>query len=89
MTTVIGLKSGKEYLIEDQYYVFTDNQTGKRIHIFTSADRKRLITVPPSDSMIEFFDEPFSEEALKTLSNSIVLSEMKQEVKVEDDPNVR
>ena len=88
MTTVVGLKSGKEYVVEDQYYVFTDNQTGKRIHIFTSVDRKRLITVPPADSAIEFFDEPFSEETLKTLSDSIALSEVKQEVEVEYDPNV-
>lgn len=88
MTTVVGLKSGKEYVVEDQYYVFTDNQTGKRIHIFTSIDRKRLITVPPVDSAIEFFDEPFSEETLKTLSDSIALSEVKQEVEVEHDPNV-
>ena len=88
MTTIVGLKSGKEYVVEAQYYVFTDNQTGKRIHIFTSVDRKRLITVPPADSAIESFDEPFSEEALESLSDSIALSEVKQEVKVEHDPNV-
>ena len=88
MTTIIGLKSGKEYVVEDDYFVFTDLQTGKRVHVFVSVDRKRLITVPSADSAIESFDEPFSEEALKLLSRSVALSKVKKEVEVEHDPNV-
>ena len=88
MTTIVGLKSGKEYLVEDDYFVFTDLQTGKRGHVFVSVDRKRLITIPPGDSAMEFFEEPFSEEALQSLSRSVALSEVKKEVEVDHDPNV-
>jgi len=58
MVMVIGLKSGKEFLVEDKsYIVYPENQI---IHIYTSIDKKRRITVNHLD--IEYFDEVNSEE---------------------------
>ena len=83
MTTVIGLPSGKEFVVQDGSFVFTDDRTGITVRVFESADGKRLITVPPAGESVEFYDEPNSEEGMKSLQNaSRLIPEVKQDYDV-------
>lgn len=84
MATVIGLKSGKEFLVKEKCYRFLQRD-GSVTHVFISVDDKRLITVPAQGS-IEFFDEPKTDEAIEGL-NSVINSSASEEP-VEVDPNV-
>ena len=84
MTTVIGLKSGREFLVRDKCYRFLQTD-GSVTHVFISSDDKRLITVPPHGS-IEFFDEPKTEQAVQSL-NTVVSTEATDVIQ-EVDPNV-
>ena len=85
MTTVIGLPSGREFLVKDDSYIFTDDHTGAVIRVFESVDSKRIITVPPAGESVEFYDEPNSEKAIEVLKNSI---SSKPEVKQEYDVSI-
>ena len=66
MTTVIGLKSGKEFVVKDQAYFFTLATTGVVVTVFESIDGKRLITIPDS-THLEYFDEPKTPERVADL----------------------
>lgn len=87
MTTVIGLPSGKEFVVEDGSYFFTNKKTGLETRIFVSSDGKRLITIPSAGSAVEFYDEPASDEILKDIQKTVGQDEM--EVEDRYDPNVR
>ena len=63
MATIVGLHSGKEFLVQDNSY--TMYPEGAIIHVFISADDKRVITVNHAD--IEFFDEPKTENRINHL----------------------
>lgn len=85
MTMLIGLLSGKEFVVQDKFYSFFAND-GSSTRIFRSLDDKRLITIPPEGS-VEFFDEPSSKESIEELEKALLnMSNVKQVT--EKDPNV-
>jgi hypothetical protein len=67
MATVIGVKSGKEFLVEDDSYLFVDEKSGLQTRMFVSLDRKRVITIPPDVGNIEYYDEVATEAFIKEL----------------------
>lgn len=83
--TVIGLRSGKEFVVQNGAYPFTDKVTGEITVLFFSADGKRVITVPPKSSPVEFYDEPNTEDFTKSIKNAVPTQD-KPEVII--DPNV-
>ena len=80
MVTVVGTLSGKEFLVEDQTYIFQDPFTGESIRWFIGADRKGILKVP--DQNIEFVQEPFTEEKLAGMIKAVNMK-----VRKEHDPN--
>ena len=67
MSMVVGLHSGKEFLVMDESYILYPDSG--MVHIFRSLDGKRRITVNHPD--IEYFDEvstPDREKQLLTLA---------------------
>lgn len=87
ISTIIGLKSGKEFIVDETFYPFTHKVTGAVTTIFISSDRKRMITVPPPDSPIEFFDESADEKLLTSLKESTKEPVVEAEA-VYHDPNI-
>ena len=80
MTTIIGLKSGKEFIVKDELVNTVDPTNGELIHYATSLDNNRVIVIKNLD--VEFFD----------LSKDVVEKVRKEYVKVEPevkeyDPN--
>ena len=64
MTMVIGLKTGKEYVVEDMCFNrYTAD--GKILHVFFTPGKDRMITVEHEN--IEFFDELATEERMNML----------------------
>ena len=64
MVTIVGLHSGKEFLVQDN--AFALYQADKLVHIFLSVEGGRLITVKHDD--IEYFDEPKTEKRIDQLN---------------------
>lgn len=88
MVMIVGLKSGYQIVVKENFYLFGNNETGLLTHVFVSEDEKRLITVPPEGS-IEFTDEPATKEAIKNLDQTVAaLTSDKIPKEVEHDPNV-
>lgn len=58
MAMVVGLHSGKEFLVKDNSYILYPE--GGMMHVFTSVDGKRRITVDHNN--VEYLDEVNSEE---------------------------
>ena len=56
MTTVIGLLSGREFVVKERFYPFFNRKTGIQTNVFISENGKRTITVPAD--RVEFYDEP-------------------------------
>lgn len=77
---VIGLKSGKEYVVEDKSFNFV-LASGKIRHTFFTPKKERLITVEHED--IEFFDELATEDRMKALEEIGLRKPVKAEVGVE------
>ena len=69
MSTVIGLLSGKEFIVKDGGYRFVNPQDGKLTQVFVSLDEKRLITIPPEGTLVEFYDEPNDGKFLESMEN--------------------
>lgn len=70
MSVVIGLKSGKEFVVDDKSYSFVNTSTGLITKVFTSIQEKRVITIPP-DGLIEFYNEPLKADTIKHLDQAI------------------
>lgn len=85
MAMVVGLKSGKEFLVEDDSYLFFNEKTGVETRVFVSLDEKRVITVSSGD--IEYFDEVLSEAFLKELKGTKKVTHLVEDVV--EDVNVR
>ena len=83
MTTVIGLKSGKEFVVKDAAYFFTLATTGAVVSVFESVDGKRSITVPNSID-IEYFDEPMTEQRLADMQSIVEYEPEKKEENIYD-----
>ena len=60
---VVGLKSGKEFVVKDNSYILSNPQF--RTYVFISEDDKRMITIKEED--IEFFTESKTQERVKLL----------------------
>lgn len=86
MTSIIGLPSGKEFIVRDGYYPFIHKITKAETQIFISADSKRMITVPPKDSPVEFYEEPADEKMINALEHP---AQPIKEVTKFNDPNIR
>jgi len=71
MATVIGLRSGKEFFVEDEGYLFRDSYSGEVTEIFVSLDKKRIITIPPKDKSIEYYDVPYSDDIIGRVKNNV------------------
>ena len=63
MTTIIGLKSGKEFVVKDGSYILSNPED--RVYVFISEDDKRMITINQKD--IEFFNETKTQERVDLL----------------------
>lgn len=86
MSTVIGLRSGKEFIVKEGYFPFVHKVTGAVTHIFVTPDEKRMITIPPTDSPVEFYDEPVDPKFLEALNTGV---QYMPEEKAANDPNIR
>ena len=75
MTTIIGLRSGKEFWVQDKSYMFKDQQTGSIVRIYVTEDDQRLVVVKTDD--IEYYDEPIKDGILESLGKT---------TKIEDQP---
>ena len=60
---VVGLKSGKEFVVKDNSYILS-NPEG-RVYVFVSEDDKRMITINQAD--VEFFSEKKTQDRIKVL----------------------
>ena len=80
MVTVIGTLSGKEFLVEDQTYIFQDPFTGNSVRWFIDIERKKIVKIP--DENIEFVQEPFTEKKLTGMTKAV-----NRKVRKEHDPN--
>ena len=77
---VIGLRSGKEYVVEDKSFNLL-LANGKIRHTFFTPKKERLITIEHED--IEFFDELATQDRLKMLEEMGSRKTVKAEVGVE------
>jgi hypothetical protein len=65
---IVGLKSGKEFVVNNGHYTMSNDATGEKTHIFNT--ETRIITVRDGD--IEFWDEartPERMDMLKAVAN--------------------
>ena len=62
---VIGLHSGKEFLVKDESFILYPE--GGVVHVFTSVDGKRRISV--NSMNIEYFDEVNTQAQEDNLKN--------------------
>lgn len=84
MVTVIGLKSGKEFIVSDGGYNFVDKITGAKTQIFLVPDESRTITIPETGN-VEYYDEPADPVMIKNFKEgkfNIVQEEQ------HNDPNI-
>jgi len=88
MAMVIGLKSGREFLVADDSYLFFDKNTGLQPRMFITLDRKRIVTIPPDIGNIEFFDEPATEGLLTELQKTKLVAPISKTKPQEVDVNV-
>ena len=89
MAMVIGLKSGKEFIVEEDSYLFFNEKTGLEVRMFISLDRKRIVTIPPDIGHIEYFDEPATEALLTDLKTSRAVTLADKLDETLEDVNVR
>ena len=80
MTMVIGLKTGKEYVVEDMCYNL-HAADGKLTHVFFTPGRDRIITVQHED--VEFFDELATEERMNMILDASNREPAKETIGVE------
>lgn len=83
MTTLIGLVSGKEFVVQERFYPFFHKKTGVQTNVFVSENGHRTITVLADN--IEFYDEPLTTEMREMLNST---PEMIAVPEVSDDPNI-
>lgn len=68
MSAIVGLKSGKEFVVENNAYIMYRREVAT--HVFTLEGEDRLLTVEHGD--IEFFIEPKTQnrtDLLESLAN--------------------
>ena len=63
MATIVGLKSGKEFIVKDGSFILSNPED--RVYVFISEDDKRMFTINQQD--IEFFNETKTEQRVDLL----------------------